>query len=266
MTLTVSPGRSPGRVVIDPRLRARRIAVRRDEGRRRLRRLAVLGGVLGLLSGSFGAVRSPLFDVDRIAVEGSERTPVEAVEAAAGIHRGDAMVDVDLAQARAAVAALPWVRTVAVSRRWPGSVSIAVTERVPRAAVAVDGGGFALVDDEARLLATSSTAPDDIVVIDGASAGGPPGSTIEGIGAGLDVARALTPALAGRTGSVSVSEGLARLVLSDGGEVRMGTVDDLDAKVLAAETMLAKADLSELCAVDVRVPSAPTLTRGRTCA
>lgn len=266
MTLTVPPGHNRGRVVIDPRLRARRIAVRRDEGRRRLRRLAVLGGMLGLLLGALGAMRSPLLDVDRIAVDGSTRTPAETVEAAAGIGRGDAMVDVDLAEARAAVEALPWVRTVEVSRRWPGSVNIAVTERVPRAAVAVDAGGFALVDDEARVLATSPTAPEGAVVIDGARAGGPPGSTIEGIEGGLDVARALTPALAARTGSVSVSGGLARLVLSGGGEVRMGTVEDLRAKVLAAETVLAEADLTDLCAVDVRVPSAPTLTRGRTCA
>jgi hypothetical protein len=45
----------------------------------------------------------------------------------------------------------------------------------------------------------------------------------------------------------------------------LGTTDDLAAKLIAASTMLTQVDLADLCSIDVRVPSAPSLTRGSAC-
>jgi hypothetical protein len=50
-----------------------------------------------------------------------------------------------------------------------------------------------------------------------------------------------------------------------GGLVRLGDANDLGAKLRAADTVLSEADTKNLCAVDVRVASAPSLTRGKPC-
>jgi hypothetical protein len=55
------------------------------------------------------------------------------------------------------------------------------------------------------------------------------------------------------------------LRLVAGGLVRLGDANDLGAKLRAADTVLSEADTKNLCAVDVRVASAPSLTRGKPC-
>jgi hypothetical protein len=55
------------------------------------------------------------------------------------------------------------------------------------------------------------------------------------------------------------------LRLIAGGVVRLGDADDLGAKLRAADTVLREADMTDVCTVDVRVASAPSLTRGKPC-
>jgi hypothetical protein len=55
------------------------------------------------------------------------------------------------------------------------------------------------------------------------------------------------------------------LQLVAGGVVRLGAATDLGAKLRAADTVLTDVDVTNLCAVDVRVAAAPSLTRGRPC-
>src|SRR5688572_1609136 len=112
---------------IDPRIRARRIEVQRDAGRRRLRRLADVGLVLAVAVAFLGALRSPLLDVEAVRVSGADRTGAEAVVTASGIARGDQLADVSLGSAGSQVAALPWVGEVRVHRSLGGTIEIAVT-------------------------------------------------------------------------------------------------------------------------------------------
>jgi cell division septal protein FtsQ len=53
---------------IDPRLRARRASVLRQQGRRRLRILLGITAVLGLVAAGWLAVQSPLLDIERAAI------------------------------------------------------------------------------------------------------------------------------------------------------------------------------------------------------
>src|SRR5690606_28763699 len=84
---------------IDPRLRARRTAVRRDEGRRRLRRLVGLVAVCAILAGGYLITRSPLLDVDQVRVEGAHRTGAEQLLDATGLRTGEPMTDIDIGSA-----------------------------------------------------------------------------------------------------------------------------------------------------------------------
>jgi hypothetical protein len=62
----------------------------------------------------------------------------------------------------------------------------------------------------------------------------------------------------------SVSSGLDA-ALAAGGEVRFGSVEDLDDKIVAMETVLGDVDTTCLELLDVRVPGSPALTRHQRC-
>jgi len=256
----------PGTAAIDPRLRARRIAVRRDEGRRRLHRLTGLGVVAAVAVLTLGVTRSPVLDVDRVQVDGATHTSVDAVQRATGIRRHAPMTDVDLDRARAGVLALPWVHSVSITRSWPASVRVVITERTAVAVVTAGPAGFALVDGDGRVLELSPAPPAGYMLLANVALPGPPGSTIDPSAAdALAVARDVPTSLRALVSTVVAEADGVVLRLVAGGVVRLGPPTDLGPKLRAAETVLAEVDMTDLCAVDVRVASAPSLTRGKSC-
>ncbi len=253
---------------IDPRIRARRISVRRHEGRRRLRRLAVVGIVVAVVAAGALALRSPLFDVDRVVVSGADHTGAEAVAAAAGIAKHHPMLDVDTAGARRRVLALPWVASVRVTKDWPGTVRVAVTERVPVAVLPAAPGQFAVVDRDGRVLELDPAPPAGLAALAGVPPPGAAGTTVDPAAAALlPVAAALPPALASQVTELAPSADGVQLRLGGGELVQLGPVDgDVGPKLLALLTVVDQVDLAHVCTIDLRVPSAPTLTRGAPCA
>jgi cell division protein FtsQ len=257
-TLQRTP-RRPGTAAIDPRIRARRIEVARDAGRRRLQRLADVV-VLAVVAAGFAlAVRSPLLDVDAVVVEGAERTGTEAVLAAAGVRPGDQLLDVDVAAVARRVGEFPWVGEAAVRRSLGGEVRIAVTERRPVAVVG-DGGRSWLVDAQGAVLADAGAQWGDLPRLTGAVGRLSPGAVVAA-GAAPALAERLVAALPG--GAVTELRHRPELVavLAVGGEVRFGDETQLDAKLLALATMLAEVDLAGLERIDLRAPGNPVLTR-----
>jgi cell division protein FtsQ len=260
MTVTTSP---PAVSRMDPRIRQRRVDVRRQEGRRRLKALIVLLAVTVLAGAGWAAARSPLLDVDHIEFEGAVRTPLEEVAAATGLRLGAAMVDVDERAVAAGVESLPWVRTAVVHREWPGTLVIRVDERDARAAVPRDGDRWALIDGNGRVLADVEVQPEGLVRIEGLEALPAPGGTVPDAASALAVAAALTPEMAGRTEAVAVVEsGHVELKLNPRGTVRLGPAQDLGAKLRSTETVLSSVGIEDLAVLDVRLPSSPVLTRG----
>lgn len=255
-----------GTASIDPRLRARRIAVRRDEGRRRLQRLVGLGVLAAVVLVAIGVTRSPVLDVDGIRVEGAAHTSPDAVAQATGIRRNSPMTDVDLDRARAGVLSLPWVQTVSIERQWPSDIAVVITERTPVAVVTAGTAGFALVDAEGRVLETTPEPTPGFVLLANVPAPGPPGTMLDpSATSALEVARVLPPSIAPLVSTVAVDGEDVTLRVATGGVVRLGPANDLAAKLRATATVLRDADLTDLCAIDVRVPSVPSLTRGEGC-
>jgi cell division protein FtsQ len=252
---------------IDPRIRARRIAVQRDEGRRRLHRLGLVGAVAAIALGAVGVAGSPLLDVDGVVVAGSTRLDPAAVVAASGIERGAPLVTLDVGAAVEGVRALPWVADVVVRRSWPGTVEIAVLERQPVAALLGAGGTAALVDADGRVLADVAPEAAGAVLVAGLDGAGRPGSTVPAAARGaLDLAAGLPADLLPAVERVVVApDGDLRLELApDGGApatVLLGSPDQLQAKLTALVTVLTAVDLAEVAVLDLAVPSAPALTR-----
>ena len=254
------------RASVDRRLLERRSAVRRAEGRDRLRRLSWGAALAGLLAVAVGAFFSPLLDVDAVRVTGGARTGEAAILEALGIGPGKAMVLVDSTAAAEAVMRLPWVERAEVDRDWPGTVLVSVDERRPEVAVPSPDGRFTLVDGVGRELAAVDQPGPGVPVLEGMAVEPRPGSVLEEAKGALAVVAALPPSVSGRLARLSVREdGVILAVRADGeneAEVVLGPPTDLPAKVLALATLLEEADLVNLRTVDLRVPAAPVLTRG----
>ena len=251
---------------IDPRMRARRIAVQRGMGRRRLHRI-VDASLLAVVALAFLlALRTPLLDVDAIEVSGNDRTTTDEVVEAAGIARGDQLIDLDLHAAGQAVTALPWVRQAELHRGIDGAVVVAVTERIPVAVVG-SGAEALLVDADGRALGPAFGDADGgaLVTIGGVGAGLEPG---EFLGEGAADALTVAARLGGTLGlglQLTVEDGRLAGVVDPGISVVFGDAGQLDAKVRSLRTVLAQVDLTCAAVIDLRSPGSPVLTREEGC-
>ncbi len=258
---------------IDPRIRARRIEVQRDQGRRRLRRMAWASGALALLIAGVGTTRTPLLDVDHIDVAGAQRTGTDLVAASSGIHLGDRLTGVPLGRVARRIGALPWVGTVQVTRGWPNRVRITVVERQPLVAAALRSSsptqkaGWVLLDATGRQLAQVAEAPPGLPRLEAA----PIALTLaqpapRRFGPMLTVAASVPPALRARvlvlrpdpSGQVGVT---VRLRNGATAAVELGPPDQLERKWLGLASVLDEVDPAGLGRIDLRVPGAPALTR-----
>jgi cell division protein FtsQ len=260
MTTTTAP--KPKAARIDPRMRARRVAVRRGEGRRRLRRLLALVAVAVMCALAYLATRSPLLDVDQVRARGLVHTTEAELVAASGIEDGVAMTDVDAGRAEDSIAALPWVDTARVERDWPGTIEIHVTERRPSATVLGAAGEWFLVDDTGRVLAPADgPAADRPTIATGATIAAP-GSTQPGLGGALAVVRLLTPDLQAWVQVVQPApDGTVDLLLQGEVRVDLGSTAHLPDKIIDLATVLTRVDLAGLDTIDLSVVHTPVVTR-----
>lgn len=250
---------------MDPRFRRRRVEVRREEGRHRLRVLVAVSGVVVTGCAGWGATRSPLFDLDRVKVEGAVHVGEDDVRSVSGLRLGQPLTDVQGAAVARAVESLPWVLGAEVHREWPGSVTIRLVERAPVAATRAEPGGYALVDNTGLVLERVDSVPPGVVQLAGLPPAGEPGTRLsdEGV-ATVAVAVALPPALVARTAGVGPAEGgtgEVELRLTPEGMVKLGAPDDLNRKFDAVAAVMAQVDLRNLAVLDVRRPESPVLTR-----
>jgi cell division protein FtsQ len=244
-------------------MRSRRIAVRRDQGKRRLKRAAIALGVVAALVAAAVATQTALLDVDRVRVDGVAHTSAADVRRAARIGVGDAMIAVDADGVAGRIEDLPWVAQATVARRWPGTNEIHVTERQPLATVGLSEGRVALVDGDGRVLEVTGRPPSGLPEVTGV---GGRVATGDRLGRAprdaLDVLRALGERLPGVVTTVSSD---LDATLASGGEIRFGSTADLDDKIVAVETVLTQVDTACLELLDVRVPGSPALTRHQRC-
>ena len=255
------PGEDGDALALHPRMRDRRIAVLRDEGRRRLRRLA--WGIAGLTLVVDGAAlaHTPFADVDHIVVEGSTKNGDSTIRWASGIEETDALLTLDEHGAEASIERLSWVATADVKREWPSTVRIVVHERVPAAVLqSAPGLPLAVVDAEGRVLQIGGSVPPGLVTITGV-----PRKMREGRPLPASARDALTLALAAPAlvpGAVTTVSQTLEATLTSGGVVRFGSIDDLDEKLATFAAVLARVDTSCLGVLDVKVPGSATVSRG----
>jgi cell division protein FtsQ len=247
-------------VVLDVRMRRRRLAVENDARDRRYRRIAWGLVPVALLVMAAVVAYLPMLDVDRVLVEGATRTPPATVQWASRVHLGDALLATDAVGAERRIEALPWIKDATVKREWPGTVRITVTERTPIAVLVNDEGRMpGVVDASGRIIDVGGLVTPGLVELTGMDPRLAEGARIPARGReALKLAVALTERLPGQALGVNVD---LEVSLAVGGIARFGSIEQLDAKLVALETILTDVDTSDMAVLDLRVPSNPTITR-----
>lgn len=227
------------------------IRVRTATGRRWLV-VSVLGVVfvagflvwLGYGSGAFA--------VNRVEIRGATFTDPEKVRTSAAIPDGISLLSVDADAVANRVAELAEVEMVTVSRDWPQTIVIDITERTPHLAVP-NGDVFTLVDRSGVAFRTVEEPPADTVLVTLDD----PGRHDPATAAVLTVLSSLTPQLEDALVEVE-AEAATRitLLLSDDRTIFWGDASRSDRKAEVATALLS---LSERH-FDVSAPDVPTVS------
>jgi cell division protein FtsQ len=223
---------------IEPRIRERRIGVRRAESRRRLWWVALGGAVLVVVIAALALLGSSLFSVDEVTVRGNLYTDADALAAIVEDLEGTPVLRVDNAEFEARLEELAWVDRARVRTDFPDAATVEIIERTPVAAMQGVDGRSRVLDDDGRVLAIVEGQPVDLVWFAGTGTldvepgeFAPPGPS-----SAASLVTKLTPNIASRVEYILVTPDGGDLVLllsDDRGpiEVRFGSAIGDDAQI-----------------------------------
>ncbi len=220
---------------IDPRLRARRIAVRRAEGRRRLVWVAAIAVVVLVAVGAVAVLASSWFAVTTVDVEGAVYTDPAILQGVIDDMMGEPVLLVDTKEAEKRLEQVPWVESAKVSTEFPHRVVIQIRERTPIATFQGTDAAFRVIDRDGRVLdVITAGQPIAYMLITGTNP-----DTDQGLFAGAPYAAAaqlviaLPPEVRALTESVGVdaSTGDLSLRFSSGIDVSLGASANMPEKL-----------------------------------
>jgi len=215
------------------------------------RRVAGAGATVLVLAGAMGwlVFFSSALGLDSIDVRGARALSAATVQDVLAIPPGTPLARVDLSAAEDALENLSQVESARVTRDWPGTLMVQLTERVAVAAVDFDGTMW-LLDRFGVLFAQVSALPEGVVALQIAGAG--PGD--RAIAAAIEVIQALTPEIRAILVRVRAASPTAiELDLTDGRTVIWGSSDNSDRKSQILVGLLAGAVLGSV--YDVSSPT-----------
>ena len=245
------PARSSGSM--DPRVRARRIAVRRAKGRKRLVWVAIAAAILLVLVGAVAILASSLFDGRTVDVQGAVYTDPQQLSAIVDKVRGEAILLVDTRQIERELEGIAWVESARVSTDFPHRVFIDIRERKPIATFAGSDGKFRVIDRDGRVLDVVDGIPIDYMLVTGANpdvdrgqfAGRPFASAAQ-----LTIALPAEIRVLTRSIGVDATTGDLTMQLGDKLEVHLGPTADLSSKLVRLLSQV-RDGLDGICGLDV---------------
>ncbi|MEP7046044.1 MAG: FtsQ-type POTRA domain-containing protein [Ilumatobacteraceae bacterium] len=245
------PARSSGSM--DPRVRARRIAVRRAKGRKRLIWVAIAAAILLVLVGAVAILASSLFDVRTVDVQGAVYTDPQQLSSIVDKLRGEAILLVDTRQIERQLEGIAWVESARVSTQFPHRVFVDIRERKPIATFSGSDGKFRVIDRDGRVLDVVDGVPIDYMLVTGANpdvergqfAGRPFASAAQ-------LTIALPPEIRALTRSIGVDATAGDLTMQIGDKiaVQLGPAADLSGKLVRLLSAV-RGGLDGICALDV---------------
>ncbi|MBZ5733350.1 FtsQ-type POTRA domain-containing protein [Nocardioides sp. TRM66260-LWL] len=240
---------------LDADARARRAFARRQWARRALtlrRVLALVVAVVLLGGGAYAVWLSPWLTARSVDVEGAGQLSAADVAQAARVPVGEPLARVDLGRIRMRVQALAGVASADVTRSWPHTVRITITERQVVAVVRI-GGLLRGLDDSGSVFRSFSSPPKDLPLIESTT-----GTSAAALAEAAKVVTSLAPDLRARVDHVSVrTVDRISLDLRDGRTVVWGSSAGSQQKAEVLALLLRQ----KAQRYDVSVPSRPS-TRG----
>lgn len=183
------------------------------------------------------ALLSPLLHLREVTVEGADHLDQEEVVSVSGLNERENLLFADTDAAAAAVSGMPWVKTVTVSRSWPSTVVVDITEY--QAVGYIERDGDPSVVDENGTVFLRGMAPEGTTRIDVDDA--------EDAGVDAAVAAAATVLAAlheGLRANVEMVEADSAeditLRFASGREVHWGSADRAEEKAVATELVLTR--------------------------
>ena len=237
----------------DQRIRARRISVRRAEGRRRLRWVAIGLAAVAIPVATLAVLASPLFDVSEVSVQGATYTDPALIATIIDDISGDPVLLVDTMELEERLRADPWVESVKVETDFPHRVIIDIRERKPIAAFQGGDGRFRIIDFEGRVLDVIDGIPIDYMLITGDHpdttrgqfASAPYSATAQLVLGLPSEIRSITESV-----GLNAATGALALQFTGGTLVQLGDASNMDEK-LARLLSLVRGGLEGVCQIDV---------------
>lgn len=146
---------------MDPRLAARRRQVQEGKARRNLTRVLVVLALAATVGGVAWVLRSPLFSVSRLVLQGHASSRAPEILHEAGVREGVPLVEISAGEVAAALQADPWIREASLRKDWPRTVIVRVEERFPVAWLET-ASGWALTAADGVVLQLADTPGDDL--------------------------------------------------------------------------------------------------------
>ena len=219
------------------------------------RRWVALLSVLTVVAMVYLLWFSSMLGVKDVSVSGSRTVSADRIRAVAAVPSGKPMLRLSTDEIRDRVAGMPGIATVEVSRSWPNTVEITVTER---AAIAFfdsgpGGDGVHLVDGGGVVFKTVPSRPSGL-----------PELRLPKVSADDPVTRAVTAVLGvipeqllkQVTTATAKTPASVEFTLANGKIVRWGTAEQTDRKAKVLAALLTQ----DGKVYDVAAPELPTIT------
>lgn len=235
------------------RFRLRRIAVRRAEGRRRLRIVTLIGVPILAVGLVLALLASPLFGVRNVTIEGARYMSQLTLANAKKMVKGKSIFSADLGAVEELLASDPWVRDAQVKRRFPSTVYFDIAERKPVAWYVGSDNQARVVDVDGRVITVLNGQPTSYTQITGVGPDLPAGSQADEVHtAAAQVATSLPPEVAPLMLNMGVVAGTDLVMtLRTGTVVTFGRPTDLRAKLVSLVLVLRRTDPKSLKGIDL---------------
>ena len=210
----------------------------------------LLVAVLLLAVGTYIAYFSPLLVVREVAVAGQRAVTTENVVAAAAVPMGTPLARQDVQAIAQRATRIPAVQAASVTRQWPSTLLVTVTER--QAVLAVrQGGEFLLADSTGVAFDRVPSAPPGMVQAEA-------DPTDQALLADLATVAGALPAELGRQVSLLTAVNRERIILKlrAGITVNWGNTTDSRLKAQIVSALLKEKPRST---IDVSSPNSPAV-------